>query len=302
MADISIVILSYNEELNIEQCLKRARALTERIVIVDSFSTDNTLAICKEYACEIHQHAFVNHAEQLNWALENISFETEWILRLDADEYLSDELIDELKQKLPALGDEVTGLSFRRRVYFMNKWIRFGGYYPTILLRAWRNKKAYCEQRWMDEHMRLTEGKSVCLQHDMVDDNAKNLHWWIGKHNEYATKEAIEHLNNKYQLITATTVEPRLFGTQEQRKRWLKEKAYAYIPLGLRPFVYFIYRYIFRLGFLDGFRGLLFHVLQGFWYRFLVDAKVYEIERKAKRNDKTVMEVVQEEYNIDLCK
>lgn len=300
MGKISVVILTYNEEVNLERCLQKIQKLTTDIFIIDSFSIDNTLGIAKKYNCQVFQNKFVNHANQLNWAIENVPFSSEWVLRLDADEYLTDSLIDEIKQKLPSLAENIHGIFFKRRVYFMNKWIRFGGYYPTKLLRAWRMGKAICEQRLMDEHMKLLEGDSVVFQNDMVDDNAKNLHWWIEKHNDYATKEAIEHLNSKYSLLSSEYVEGKFFGTQEQRKRWLKEKAYAIIPLGVRPFIYFFYRYVLRLGFLDGFRGLLFHVLQGLWYRFLVDAKVYEIERKSKREGLSILEVLKKEYNLEL--
>ena len=301
MNKISVVILTYNEELNLERCLQNIQKLTTDIFIVDSFSTDSTLLIAKKYNCQVFQNKFVNHASQLNWAIENVPFSSEWILRLDADEYLSDSLIEEIKNNLSSISENINGIFFNRRVYFMNKWIRFGGYYPTKLLRLWRVGKAVCEQRWMDEHMKLVEGKSAQFQHDMVDENAKNLHWWIEKHNDYATKEAIEHLNTKHNLLGSSKyVEGSLFGTQEQRKRWLKEKAYIAIPLGVRPFIYFLYRYILRLGFLDGFRGLLFHVLQGFWYRFLVDAKVYEIERKSKRAGLSILEVLKKEYNLEL--
>lgn len=301
MSKISVVILTYNEELNLERCLQKIQILTKNIFIVDSFSNDSTLEIAKKYNCQVFQNKFLNHANQLNWAIKNVPFSGEWILRLDADEYLTDSLIDEIKQKFPLISEDIHGVFFKRRVYFMNKWIRFGGYYPTKLLRAWRAGKAVCEQRWMDEHMKLIEGKSIQFQSDMIDENAKNLHWWIGKHNDYATKEAIEHLNTKYNLLGSLEhVEGSLFGTQEQRKRWLKEKVYTVIPIGLRSFIYFLYRYILRLGFLDGFRGLLFHVLQGFWYRFLVDAKVYEIERKSKRAGLSILEVLKKEYNLEL--
>tara|TARA_B100001115_G_C15832314_1_gene415582 strand:+ start:1056 stop:1958 length:903 start_codon:yes stop_codon:yes gene_type:complete len=300
MVDLSVVILTYNEELNIDACLSKIKTLTDNVFIIDSYSSDRTLEICKTHNCKIYQNNFINHANQLNWALDNIDFSTEWILRIDADEYLTNDLINEIKQKLPILQKEIHGVFLKRRVYFMNKWIRFGGYYPTKLLRLWRTKKAVCEQRWMDEHMKLLEGFSTLFQEDMVDENSKNLHWWIGKHNDYATKEAIEHLNSKYKLLNSEYVESNLFGSQEQRKRWFKEKAYAFIPLGVRPIIYFIYRYFLKLGFLDGFRGLLFHVLQGFWYRFLIDAKVYEIERKAKKKGLSILQIVKQEYGIKL--
>jgi glycosyltransferase involved in cell wall biosynthesis len=300
MKNLSIIILTFNEELNIEKCLSEAIKLTDNITIVDSYSTDETLNICKKYNCRIYQNKFINQSIQLNWALDNIKFETEWILRLDSDEYFLPELIDEMKSKLETLDESINGIFFKRRVYFMDKWIRYGGYYPTLLLRAWRNGKAICEERWMDEHMKLLDGKSIIFDNDFVDDNKKNLHWWINKHNNYATREAIEQLNSKYSFFNYELVEARLLGTQEQRKRWIKEKLYNKLPLGVKPFIYFIYRFFVKLGFLDGFRGFLFHILQGFWYRFLVDAKVYEIEKKVKDRKKSIVEIINKEYNISL--
>lgn len=298
MQNLSIVILTFNEELNIEKCLIEATKLTNDIFIIDSYSTDNTLKICEKYGCKIYQNKFINQAIQLNWAIKNCDFKTEWILRLDSDEYFLPELIQEMKQKLDKLDKNITGIFFKRRVYFMDKWIKFGGYYPTMILRAWKNNKAICEERWMDEHMKLLEGNSITFDNDFVDDNKKNLHWWISKHNNYATREAIEQLNSKYNFLDYEPVKADLLGTQEQKKKWLKEKIYNILPLGVKPFIYFLYRYIFKFGFLDGFRGFLFHVLQGFWYRFLVDAKVYEIEKKAKESGKNIKEVIESEYGI----
>ncbi len=134
--------------------------MSDDIIIVDSYSTDKTLEICKKYNCRIFQHKFINQAKQLNWALENIEFR-EWILRLDADEYFLPKLIEEMHNRLNSLSDNIMGVFFKRRVYFMDKWIKYGGYYPTLILRAWRNKKAICDERWMDEHMKLTERQSV---------------------------------------------------------------------------------------------------------------------------------------------
>jgi hypothetical protein len=126
------------------------------------------------------------------------------------------------------------------------------------------------------------------------------LHWWIGKHNSYATREAIDILNLKYKFIKYDNVEPKLFGTQEQSKRWLKENFYAKMPLIIRPFLYFIYRYFLKFGFLDGIEGLIWHFLQGLWYRLLVDAKIYDIERRAKKENKTIPAVIKEHYGIDV--
>ncbi len=300
MRNLSIIILTFNEEINIERCLIEARKLTKNIFIIDSYSTDKTLEICKKYTQKIYQNTFINQAIQLNWALGNIDLTTEWILRLDADEYFLPELINEVKYGLDNLDDDINGIFFKRRVYFMDKWIKHGGYYPTLILRLWRNKKAICEERWMDEHMKLLEGRSITFKNDFVDDNKKNLHWWISKHNNYAAREAIEQLNIKYNFLDYELIKPNIFGAQEQRKKWLKEKFYNVFPLGVKPFMYFIYRYVFKGGFLDGFRGFLFHILQGFWYRFLVDAKVYELEKKSKENRKTIKETIEKEYGFKL--
>lgn len=299
MSNLSIIILTYNEEENIRTCLENSKKLTDNIYIIDSFSTDKTLEICEEFGCKIYQHKFENQARQLNWALENVEIKEDWILRLDADEFMTEELIDEIKNKIDSVDENISGIFLKRRLYFLNKWMK-RGIYPTYILRFWRNKKAICEERWMDEHMKLLGGTTTTFDNDFIDNNNKNLTWWINKHNNYASREAIEQLNIKYNLMNANLVEGKLFGSQEQRKKWIKEHLYTNLPSGLRPTLYFIYRYIFRMGFLDGFRGFLFHSMQGFWYRLLVDAKVYEIEKKAKESNKTIKEIIKNEYGIEL--
>jgi len=297
--DLSVIILTYNEEIHIERCLKSIYGWVNDIFIVDSYSTDKTLEIASRYTNHIYQHEFVNHANQFNWALENLPIKTEWIMRLDADEYVTDELRDELLEKLEKFPDEIVGLYVKRRVYFMGRWIKHGAYYPIWLLRIWRKGKGYCEQRWMDEHIKITEGKCAFLENDIVDYSLKPLHWWINKHNSYATREAIDLLNYKYWFMKYDEIKPKLFGTQEKRKRWLKMR-YSRLPLFVRPFLYFLYRYFFKLGLLDGNEGLIWHFLQGFWYRFLVDAKVHEIEKKAKQENKPIKQIIEEIYAIKL--
>jgi len=299
---ISVIILTYNEEKNIEACLKSVHGWVEEIFIVDSYSNDHTLEISRIFTDKIFQHPFENYAKQFNWALENLPINTEWVMRIDADEKVMPALRDELVDKLHTLDNDITGLYVKRRVYFMGRWIKHGGYYPTWLLRIWRKNKAYCEERWMDEHMKVIEGKVSFLESDIIDENRKDLHWWIGKHNSYATREAIDIFNLKYGFLDYDTIPSKLLGTQEQRKRWIKEKIYANMPLFVRPFLYFVYRYIIKLGFLDGGEGLIWHVLQGFWYRFLVDAKIYEIQKRARSEGKGVQEVISDLYGIEFDK
>lgn len=265
---ISVVILTYNEELNIDSCLKSVADFVDEIFVVDSFSTDRTLERVKKYNAKILQHPFENYAKQLNWALDNCQAKGEWILRLDADEYLTEELKDELARILPETPKEVSGFLFRRRVYFLGRWIKHGGYYSTWLLRLFRNGHGRCEDRNMDEHIILSQGLAVPVKGDMVNDDRKSLTWWTAKHNNYSGREAqdVAKRESKGTLLTG----------RPARMRWLKLNFYYRLPLFWRAWFYFCYRYFLRAGFLDGKEGLIFHFLQGFWYRFLVDAKLYE--------------------------
>jgi glycosyltransferase involved in cell wall biosynthesis len=274
---LSFVILTKNEELNLSTCLESLRSLDAKVFIVDSGSTDATVEIAKSYGCEVIEHSFINQAQQLNWALANLKIESKWVMRLDADERLTPELARELIEILPKTTSEVSGYQCKRRVYFMGKWIRYGGYYPTWLLRVWRNGVGICEQRWMDEHMILSTGKLASLKFDIIDDNRKDLTFWTDKHNRYSDREVQD-------LIASTTNTDALLNTENQlnlddqakQRRWVKKNLYGRSPLFLRAFLYFLLRYTIGLGFLDGKEGLIFHFLQGFWYRFLVDAKIYQ--------------------------
>jgi len=244
---------------------------TGEIFVVDSFSIDKTLEIAGQYGAKVVQHLFENQAQQFNWAIDNLDIKNEWILRLDADEYLTEELKEEIKKEISS-STEVNGYFIKRRVYFMGRWMKHGGYYPTWLLRLFRKGKACSEQREMDEHIILLEGSAEKLKNDFIDDNKKNLESWIAKHNDFSTREARERLKSEFVGIEG----------QAGRKRWIKQNLYLRLPLFLRAFLYFIYRYFFRFGFLDGKEGLIFHFLQGYWHQFLTDAKEYEAMKKIK--------------------
>lgn len=295
--NISVVILTYNEEKHIERCIKSLLPIAKNIFIIDSFSTDRTVQICESLGAKVYQNPFVNHAVQFQWGLDNCPIDTKWVMKMDADEYILPELVDEIKTKLEKLDNEVSGIYIKRRVYFKDRWIKHGSYYPTWLLRIWKHSDGKMEQRWMDEHIKLNRGKTIQFENDLVDDNLNDLTWWTTKHNNYATREAVDILNIIYEFLKYDEVPANIFGTQEERKRWLK-KRYAKLPLFTRPFIYFVWRYIFKLGFLDGKQGLIWHFLQGFWYRFLVDAKIYEMEKKVRDSGKSIKEVIESEYGI----
>lgn len=274
---LSVVILTHNEEANLLTCLDSSQKLGADIFVVDSGSTDRTVAIARQAGCQVFEHSWENYAKQLNWALDNLPITTPWIVRLDADERLTPELVEELKRVLPQTPDDIVGYQVKRRVFFMGRWIRHGGYYPTWLLRVWRTGLGTCEQRFMDEHIVLSQGKIANLHHDIIDENHKGLSFWTDKHNRYADREVKDLLN-----AMSDPSDDLLKGgqhSQASRRRWVKTNLYARSPLFLRALLYFLMRYTIGLGFLDGIEGLIFHFLQGFWYRFLVDAKIYELKK-----------------------
>lgn len=298
MLDLSVIILTYNEEIHIRRCLENVRTFAKEVFIIDSYSTDKTLEIAKEYQAVILQNKWENnYAKQLNWGLRHAPIKTKWILRLDADEYLMPELIEELNCKLPVLADDITGVIFNRRHIFMGKWMK-RGIYPVKLLRLFRTGKGVCEQRLMDEHIQLLEGQSVEFEHDFCDHNLNDLSWFCHKHVNYAIREAVDLLDIELDLTgAAQTDEHKQISTQALQKR-MKKHQYAKQPLFWRSFAYFCYRYFLKRACLDGKIGFIWTFLQGWWYRTLVDAKIYEI-KKACGNDKDkIKHYLQDKYNI----
>lgn len=276
-ASLTVVILTKDEGLNLPIGLATLADLGAEVVIVDSGSSDDTVRIADEGGCRIYHRPWTTYADQLNWALSVPPISTQWVMRLDADERLTSELVAELKARLPTLPEDVTGLLVKRQVWFWGRWIRHGGYYPTWLLRVWRNGVARCEDRWMDEHMVLAHGRTLRLEHDIIDENHKGLTFWTDKHNRYADREVKDLLAIAERSNGTGTERP---ADQAGRRRWVKETLYARAPLFWRAFAYWAYRYFLRLGFLDGRPGLVFHFLQAFWYRMLVDAKIHEKRRE----------------------
>jgi glycosyltransferase involved in cell wall biosynthesis len=301
MQDISVIILTFNEEKHIARCIKSLSTFTDKVFIVDSGSTDKTVEIAESLGAKVAVNQWINYATQFNFGIEHNPFKTKWLMRMDSDEYVLPELSDEINQKLPSITEETSGMYIKRRVIFFEKWIKHGAFYPMWLMRIWRNGHGICEESWMDEHIKLFQGNVIHLEKDLVDHNLNNITWWTQKHNLYTIREVIDILNMKYNFRDFVAVEPKLFGTQEERKRYLKVK-YASVPLFTRPIFYFIYRYFIRLGFIDGKQGLMWHFLQGFWYRFLIDVKIYEIYQRVGRDKQAIINFFKTEYGKDLTK
>lgn len=278
---LALVILTYNEEANIAQALDSVAGWAGEIFILDSLSTDRTLEIAGRYDCRISQHKFENYGKQRNHALEHLPIRSEWVLFMDADEWLPDALKQEIAA-LIATGPQENGFYINRRLIWMGRWIRHG-YYPSWILRLFRRGKGRCEDRAVNEHL-IVDGATGRLRNDFLHEDRKGVTDWITKHNGYATREALEIFNTR-EALNYQEIDARLFGAQGERRRWLRLKVWNRLPPLIRPFFYFFYRYVLRGGFLDGRAGFIFHFLHALWYPMLIDVKYLELKSiRASKN------------------
>lgn len=279
MTTITTIILTYNESQHIARAIESVSGFSTQIFVVDSFSTDHTTEIATSLGAKVHQRRFINQAEQFNWALDNLQIDSDWILRLDADEIIAPDLAANISRTLPTLGHEVAGINLKRKHIFMGRWVRHGGRYPLLMLRLWRKGQGRVEDRWMDEHVIVQGGSTITLDGGFADHNLNDLTFFTDKHNKYATREAIEIIAQRKALFQRGNHLSAISASrQAYLKRLIKDRLYNRIPFTISACLYFLWRYIFQLGFLDGRSGLIYHFLQGYWYRFLVGAKVMELE------------------------
>lgn len=305
MLDITAIILTYNEEVHIERCIKSVQKVCKEVLVVDSFSTDGTCAIAERLGARVVQHEFENQARQFNWAIDNVEINTEWIWRVDADEIIEDSLADIANKELARLPKNVNGVYVNKKIVFMNRPLLHGGWYPAQQIKIVRKGFGRSEDKMMDEHLIVTEGDTVSWNGDQTDWNLKPLDWWWKKHEGYAKREAMAEcescarkLKHESKSTKAThegaeltkTItdndnhnenkneshnerEGRLFGNNAEFKRYMKN-LYGHCPRYLRAIVYFVSRYIFMGGFLDGYAGWYWHTRQGLMYRWMVDREI----------------------------
>ena len=295
---IRVIILTYNEEKHIARCIASVKSIATEIIVVDSYSTDSTVNIALGCSARVIQNKWVNHSAQFNWALTQLNSDTDWVLRIDADEKLSPKLALEIKLRIPLIGGDVYGIFLNRRIVFHGRLLKYGGLFPVKVLRLFRYGQGVCESRLMDEHI-IVNGSTLNFTGEIIDDNLKPFSWWIDKHNNYASLEAVEILNLKYGFLSRNQLNFELI-SEVGFKRWIKEHIYVYLPKGFRAMIYFLYRYIVRFGFLDGNAGAAFHFFQGFWYRYLVDLKVDEVEMLMSKRGLKVKDAIALSMNIFL--
>lgn len=266
---VSVIILTYDEAENIERAIVNTISWAHEVIVLDSYSSDNTVEIAISLGAKVFKRKFDNYSAQRNYAIQEIQIETEWILFLDADEYLSNELKSEINSEL--LNPTADGYFLKRRFYFHGKWIKWGGYYPIWILRLFKKGKGLFH-REINEHLAL-QGVTAKLVNYFVDDNQKPMCYWWHKHIDYAKQEAISLIQSN-----SKSLKYNFWGSQADRKLWIRYRIWNRLPIYIRPFIYFFYRYFFRLGFLDGF---IFHFYHGLVYYLIIDSFYLELKKKS---------------------
>lgn len=280
----SFIILTFNEEQHLPRLLNSIAGLNAPIFILDSGSTDDTLKIAESFGAMVKFHPFENHPKQWDYALNNFEVQTPWVIGLDADQIVTPELLQLLINFNDETYGNVEGIYFNRKNIFKGKWIKHGGYYPKYQLKMFRYGMGYSDLNENMDHRFIVAGNTtIWKKGHILEENLKEneIRFWIDKHNRYSdlvANEEIERMKN----LRKQTIKPKLFGDPYQRTAYLKSMWWK-LPRFLRPFIYFTYRIIFQLGFLDGRTGILFHFLQGFWFRLIVDVKIAEKLNQSKQ-------------------
>lgn len=278
--NFSFIILTYNEEMHLARLLKSLAGLNAPIFILDSGSTDQTLQIAAQYRAVVKCNAFINHPKQWDFALNNFQINTPWIVGLDADQELSPSLFNQLQNFNNEDYKNVNGIYFNRKNYFQGTWIKHGGYFPFYMLKMFRNGIGYSDLNENMDHRFIVPGKTVIWKNAyLIEENLKenDLSFWIEKHKRYSTLVAEEEFQRLYHN-RIQTIKPYLLGSPDERRAWSK-RLWWKLPLGIRPYLYFSYRMLFKRGILDGKTGIKFHYYHALWFRKLVDKKLAQLKK-----------------------
>jgi glycosyltransferase involved in cell wall biosynthesis len=272
---LSILIPTFNEELNLDDCLASVCGWADNVVVLDSFSSDRTLEIAKRFGVSVVQHAYEGPAQQKNWALDNLDLASEWVLFLDADERVPRDLQLEIDAIIAAQGNGYAGFYLNRRFIFYGRWIKHSGWYPSWNLRLFKYRLGRYEQRQVHEHIVLNGRKGYC-RHDLIHEDMRDMTDWIAKHNRYATLEAEENFRS-LQGRGDTGFSPSFSKGPVERKRALKDRLLIRLPAPLRSLFLFFYMYFLRLGFLDGIHGFHFCAMHA-TFEYYCGIKLWELK------------------------
>jgi glycosyltransferase involved in cell wall biosynthesis len=278
---LSVLVTTRNEEANVERCLKSVHGFADQVFVLDSESTDRTAEIAGSYA-EVHTLAY-DHSRIIpwifQWGLDNLPLRNDWVLILEADQAVTPALREEIAALLARPEVPEDGFYIRRRQIFRGKPLRFGGYGGKVLLKLFRRSRSELDPVEQDTRV-YVRGPVGRLRAPLEEWNLKedSIQFYLQKHLRYAEAFAREELERRRRNLPWKTA-PRLFGTPDERVLWLKDRYYR-MPLFVRPALYFLYRYFLLLGILDGGNGFIFHFLQAFWFRLVVDIRLQELMRE----------------------
>ncbi len=262
---ITVIVATKDEELHIRRCLESLAGLGS-VFVVDAFSSDRTREIARTCGATVVEHAWEGYAAQKNWALENLPLTSEWVLFLDADEYILPETREEIVAAVADASHD--GYLLPRRFVFLGRELRHAWWYPDYQLRLFRRARGRFEERLVHEHV-IVAGRVGQLRAPIMHENLKGLNAYVARHNRYSDLEATEIIQ------PSGGRKPGSFrGSWADRRRALKDRVWFRIPF--RPTVRFLWLYVVKRGFLDGRRGLLFCRLIAM-YELLIDAKVMEL-------------------------
>lgn len=292
-SNFTFVILTFNEEIHLPRLLNSIKDLNAQIYILDSGSTDDTLEIVERFKAEakveteakveVKFNKFINHPKQWDFALKAFQINTPWIIGLDADQTVSKELFTLLQDFNDEDYANVNGIYFNRKNYFQGSWVRFGGYFPFYQLKMFRNGIGFSDlNENMDHRFVVTGATHIWENGYLIEENLKenDIKFWFAKHEKYSDLIAEEEIERE-QKMRMQTIKANLSGNPDERRAWFK-KLWWKLPLGIRPYLYFIYRMTFKLGIFDNRKAIYFHYLQGLWFRLLVDKKIKLLKAKNK--------------------
>jgi glycosyltransferase involved in cell wall biosynthesis len=279
---LTVLVVTRNEELNIGRSLSSVSGFADQIFVIDSASEDGTVQIASQYG-DVYSLPY-EHGRIIpwifQWGLDNLPIRNEWVLILEADQALPPALRAEIAAVLARPEVKEAGFYIRRRQIFRGRPIRFGGYGRKHMLKLFRRSAGELDPVEQDTRV-YVRGPVGHLRAPLEEWNHKedDILFYLQKHLRYAEAFASEELVRQRDSITWKT-NPRFFGTPDQRVLWLKTRYYR-LPLFVRPALYFVYRYFFLLGVLDGPNGFLFHFLQAYWFRLVVDIRLKELLRQS---------------------
>jgi exosortase/archaeosortase family protein len=264
--------------MHLPRLLHSISGLNAPVFILDSGSTDGTVAIGEKFGATVLQHPFENHPKQWDYALKNFDVKTPWVIGLDADHTVTPELKQHLEDFNDADHRHINGIYFNRKNFFKGNWLRHGGYYPFYQLKMIRYGVGYSDLNENMDHRFVVPGNTIKWKDGhIIEENLKenNIAFWISKHNRYSDLLAQEEVE-RMQQMRSQTITPRFWGSPDERRASFKQLWWQ-LPRYTRPMLYFLYRMFFQLGILDGRTGIIFHFLQSFWFRLIVDVKIDEI-------------------------